>query len=144
MAEAMGIASGIAGLLSLTITVMDISYRYISNAHGASKIISAYLQELASLKTLLVKLDEIAHSLDTVEMFRECSPALLPMISIDQCQIELDQLYLKLQKQSTGNLLLSRLNRLFWPFTEVETRRLFETIHRHRGTFQTALSANGL
>jgi hypothetical protein len=144
MAEAIGIASGIAGLPSLTITVMNISYQYVSNAHGASKIISAYLQDLASLKTLLIKLDEIAQSLDTVEIFRECSPALLSMTSIGQCQMVLDQLHSKLRKQNTGNLLLSRLNGLSWQFAEVETRRLIETIHRHRSTFKTTLSANGL
>jgi hypothetical protein len=144
MAEAIGIASGIAGLLSLTITVINTSYQYVSSAHGASKSISAYLQELASLKTLLIKLDEVAHSLDTVEIFRECSPALLSMTSIDQCQMVLGQLQSKLLKQNTGNLLLSHLNRLSWPFAEVETRRLIETIHRHRCTFETTLSANGL
>jgi len=144
MAEAIGIASGIAGLLSLTITVINVSYQYVSNARGASKSISAYLQELASLKTLLVKLDEIAHSLDTLEIFRELSPVLLSITSIGQCQIVLDQLHSKLQKQSTGNLLLSRLNQLSWPFAEGETRRLIETIHRHRSTFETILSANGL
>jgi hypothetical protein len=144
MAEAIGIASGIAGLLSLTITVINTSYQYVSSAHGASKSISAYLQELASLKTLLIKLDEVAHSLDTVEIFRECSPALLSMTSIDQCQMALGQLQSKLLKQNTGNLLLSHLNRLSWPFAEVETRRLIETIHRHRCTFETTLSVNGL
>lgn len=144
MAEAIGVASGIAGLLSLTITIISISYQYVSNAHSASKSISAYLQELASLKTLLIKLDEMAHSLDTMETFKERSPALLSMTSIGQCQMVLDQLHSTLRKQSTGNLLLSRLNRLTWPFAEVETRRLIETIHRHRSTFETILSANGL
>ena len=144
MAEAIGIASGIAGLLSPTITVINVSYQYVSNAHGASKSISSYLQELASLKTLLIKLDEIAHSLDTVEIFRECSPALLSMTSIGQCQLVLDQLHSKLRKHNTGNLLSSHLNRLSWPYAEVETRRLIETIHRHRSTFETTLSANGL
>jgi len=144
MAEAIGIASGIAGLLSLTITVMDISFRYISNVHGASKSISVYLQELTGLKTLLIRLDELAHSPDTLDIFMERSPALLSMISIDRCQIELDRLRLKLQRQTTGNLLLSSFNRLFWPFAEEETRRLVETIHRYRSYFQTALSADGL
>jgi hypothetical protein len=144
MAEAIGIASGIAGLLSLTITVINISYQYISNAHGPSKSISACLQELAILKTQLIKLDEIAHSLDTVQIFRECSPALLSMASIDQCQIDLDQLHSKLQRQSMGNLLSSCLNRVSWPFAEVETRRLIDTIRRHRSTFESVLSTNGL
>src|SRR5436190_272323 len=144
MAEAIGIASGIAGLLNLAITVTEISFRYISNVHSASKSISAYLQELASLKTLLVHLDGLAHSPDTADIFMERSPALLSMFSISQCQFELDQLRVKLQKQTTGNLPLSSVNRLFWPFAEEETRRLVEAIHRYRSYFQTALSADEL
>jgi len=144
MVEALGIASSIAGLLNLTITVMDISFRYISNVHGASKGISAYLQELADLKTLLIKLNELAQSPDTVDIFRDHSPTLLSIVSIDRCQAEIERLRLKLEMQTKGKLLLSTFNRLFWPFAEEETRRLVETIHRYRSYFQTALSADGL
>lgn len=60
--EAVSLASGIAGLLSLSISIIGISYKYISSANKASKSEGEYIVELANLKLLFSRLQEIVHS----------------------------------------------------------------------------------
>lgn len=67
MAEIIGVASGIAGLLSLVVTVFDISYRYISDARSSAKCVKEYLKELTIFKNLLIKLDELTHNQENLD-----------------------------------------------------------------------------
>jgi hypothetical protein len=64
MAEALGIASGIAGLLSLTIETYRISAKYISGVRNASKVVNDLLRELNALKKVLVDLDGLIAEVD--------------------------------------------------------------------------------
>ena len=58
MAE-FGIATGIAGLLSLTIQTYTISAKYISSVRNASKLAKGLLKELNALTEVLVDLDDL-------------------------------------------------------------------------------------
>ena len=58
MAEVLAVASGVAGLLSLTIEVYATSARYISAVKKASATINDVLRELKSLKRILTELDK--------------------------------------------------------------------------------------
>lgn len=75
MAEVLGIASGIAGLLDMTIEVYRISATYISRLQSATKAVNALLQELKHQKKVLLELDELTISLYDEDMFgaRLCS-----------------------------------------------------------------------
>lgn len=64
MAEALGLASSIAGLLSLTIETYRISAKYISGVRNASKLAKALLSELDALKKVLVDLDGLIAEVD--------------------------------------------------------------------------------
>jgi hypothetical protein len=144
MAEAAALASGIAGLLSLTITVIDISCGYMSKVNEASKSISMCLEELRCLKNLLNELDELAHSPATMDLFRDRAPALISIVNVGQCQDEINKLRLRLEGKNKGSLLSKYWNRLRWPFAEEEIRGIVERLHGYRDMFHTALSADGL
>lgn len=49
MAEVLGIASGIAGLLSLTIEVFGISYKYVNEVRDASSSARLFSQGVGSV-----------------------------------------------------------------------------------------------
>jgi hypothetical protein len=72
MAEILGIASGIAGLLSLTIETYRISANYISGVHNASKLVKDLLRELSALKKVLVDLDDLIAGVDEDVVSRLC------------------------------------------------------------------------
>jgi Fungal N-terminal domain of STAND proteins len=64
MAEALGLAAGIAGLLSLTIETYRISAKYINGVRNASKLVKDLLRELDALKKVLVDLDGLIAEVD--------------------------------------------------------------------------------
>ncbi|KAI1038626.1 hypothetical protein LB505_007594 [Fusarium chuoi] len=59
MAEALGIASGAAGLLSLAIEVTKLSYTYIASVRGAPKSLTSYIAELTTLTSVLLQLEDL-------------------------------------------------------------------------------------
>jgi hypothetical protein len=139
MAEALGVASGVAGLLSLTITVVDASYRYVSNVRNASKAVQAYFRELSTLKKVLVQLDEVVHNPEITDLL-SARRSFLSTDGIDDCKSELERLHQKLKKRKADNA----FNRLTWPFAEEDTRKIVEVLHRYQNIFHMALSTDGL
>src|SRR6266487_4869065 len=67
--EGLAIASGVAGLLSLTIEVCRISAKYINGIRGATEAVQALLRELKALKKALMNLDELVESIDDETIF---------------------------------------------------------------------------
>lgn len=64
MAEILGIAASIAGLLSLTIETYTISANYISGVYNASKIVKDLLRELGALNQVLFDLHDLIAGVD--------------------------------------------------------------------------------
>ena len=124
----------VAGLLSLTITVIDISHRYFSNAKNATRTIKGYFRELEALKLLLVEFK----ALETQGFSTVTTTAL------EGCHSELEQLRSKLQKRSSENAFSKAVHRLTWPFAEEDTRRLIEVVHRYLDVFNAALSVDSV
>jgi hypothetical protein len=140
MAEAVALASGIAGLLSLAIEITKISHRYVSSFKGASKAVQSYFRELSALQGSLVQLQRIAEDPENEEQ----TGFLRSTVGVDECHKELDRIRQKLQKRTSDRAFPSTLNRLTWPFVEDETRRLVKTLHRYQALFSSALSADSL
>ncbi|KAJ6257088.1 Ankyrin-3 [Drechslerella dactyloides] len=135
--DPVSIASGIAGLISLSVTLIGFSYKYISGAYKASEKESQYIFELTNLKLLFLRLQEI---IDTPE---GRASKLLATLPISECKRDLEQLCSKLKKRGSSRLFAIRFNKLSWPFVEEETAQLVEMLHRYREIFQTALTAEG-
>ncbi|KAF3099958.1 hypothetical protein TWF102_012012 [Orbilia oligospora] len=136
--EAVSLASGIAGLLSLSISIIGISYKYISSANKASKSEGEYIVELANLKLLFSRLQEVSHSSEL-----GVSSKLLSSLPISECMRDLEQLHSKLKKRSSSRLFMIKFNKLSWPFVEEETLQLVKMLHRYREIFQTSLTTEG-
>jgi len=59
LAEALGIASGAAGLLSLALEVTKLSYTYIASVKGAPKSLTTYIAELTPVTSVLLQLEDL-------------------------------------------------------------------------------------
>ena len=140
MADPLSITSGIAGLLTLTISLADVSYQYVSSVQDASKSIKAYLRELSALKAVLFKLNELLLESIHSGVFTASQSSLLTMISIDECRKDLHQITNKLETRSKQTV----LNTLTWPFAEKDTEKHVKAIRRHHDLFHMALSADAL
>ncbi|KAK6531910.1 hypothetical protein TWF694_003073 [Orbilia ellipsospora] len=135
--DGVSLASGVAGLISLSVTIIGASYKYISSVNKASKKEAEYLSELTNLKSLFLRLQEI------IETSEAKGLRLLSSLPIAECTRDLENHSAKLKKRSSSRLFALKFNKLSWPFVEEETTQLVAMLHRYREIFQTALTAEG-
>lgn len=131
MAE-LAAASSIAGILSLTIQVIQISQRYISGVRNASRTIRGYFRELMIMRLVLEDFQAFVNNEDGTAT--TCA-------ALEACSAELESLRSELHNRMNSNTSASRFNRLTWPFAEDETRRRTEVLHRYQSSLHVLLAA---
>jgi hypothetical protein len=142
MAEAIGLASSIISLVSLCLTVSQVSYDYISKTRHSSTTISRYLQEILALSSSLLKLQEtlalpgVAAAVGT----GAGKDDLLPRGLVEESTQELQAIKAKLERKLNGGAgggrraaLGGKLDRLTWPFQEKETEEMVAKLSRWNG-----------
>ena len=134
MAEAIGLAASVAGLLQLAGSVVKLSYAYISDVRNAPKVQKMYLQEVSALMDVLFRAEQaIVDSELTGHAVSR--PTSLTSTVIQDCHTELSTLQLELEKQT---------RRLLWPFQERELKKSIEMLSRFRSIFTDYVSATVL
>lgn len=137
MAELIGIVSGIAGLVHLTLVVSQESHDYVQKVRNAPKMTSRYLQEVVALGVVLLRMEEVL-SLPGVAGAVSADTDLLPKSLIEECQIELETIKGRLEKRITpGHGFASKLHALSWPFEEKEMKQLVEQLARWNSIFNS-------
>jgi hypothetical protein len=143
MAEALGIASGIAGLLSLTIQIFSTTTNYVRGVHGASETVRGLIKELKDLKVALTALDDLVNE-SSDELFDTAS-SLLASLSLNDIKEYRDlllDLQRNLEKRLTGKAALIKARALLWPFSEEGTQGIIAKLHRHLESFQFLASVD--
>ncbi|KIX00054.1 uncharacterized protein Z518_10981 [Rhinocladiella mackenziei CBS 650.93] len=132
MAELIGVASGIAGLVNLTLTVSQVSYEYMQKVRNAPRSTSRYLQEVLALSAALLRVQETL-SLPGVESTFSSDKDLLPKSLIAECRKELE----------TTNF-TSKVHAFAWPFEEKETKEIVEKLARWSNIFNSIVTTCSL
>lgn len=144
MAEALGVASGIAGLVSLTIEVFGISYKYIIGVRDASSSARRFLVELGNLKIVLNQIQKIAKETHQKDILGVDGSCLLSINDSNDYLCMLGEVRDKLTKRQSGSSLQHKWKTLTWPFSEKETLALIETLHRYLLICNAELAADNL
>ena len=144
MAEVLGIASGVAGLVGLTIEVFGISYKYVNGVHNASPRARRFLKELEDLQMVLLRVQKFAKETDQSEIFGDAGSSLLSIRQSHEYIGVLEKIRAKLEQQQSGSSIQNAMKALKWPFTEKETLSLAESLHRHFEIYNTALAFDSL
>ncbi|KAI6762433.1 hypothetical protein HG530_008413 [Fusarium avenaceum] len=139
MAEALGIASGAAGLLSLAIEVTKLSYTYIASVRGTPKSLTSYIGELATLTSVLLQLDDLIQS----EKINSQNSQILNK-ALNDCKQEVETLRTKLERKVSYGGIKARVAALAWPLSESELLDKVNMLHRYNGIFSSALQADTL
>lgn len=144
MAELIGVVSGVAGLVHLTLVVSQASHEYVQKVRNAPKTTLQYLREVLALSVVLLRLEEVL-SLPGVATALSIDNDLLPKSLIAECQKELESLKQKLQKRTTpGHGFKSRIQALSWPFEEKEMKHIVENLARWNSIFTSLATTCGL
>ncbi|KAL1882217.1 hypothetical protein Daus18300_000703 [Diaporthe australafricana] len=119
--EAIGAASAIAGLLSLSGGILAKGYTFLASVHRAPQELRDLLCEAAALNSVLNQLQALNEDDQSL---------LLVQTSIQKCQ--------QIECQELRNL----GKRVKWPFKEKETKEALSRLGRIRGHLTTALTAD--
>ena len=144
MAEALGVASGVAGLISLTIEVFGVTYRYISEVRSASETVNRFLGELENLKSVLSRIERLSRELNDVEVFGDGPFSLLSKNECHNYVELLNTIRKDMEDRLPNGSFRRKVKALTWPFSEERTVALIESLHRHLDIYKMALVANNM
>ncbi|KAF5000238.1 hypothetical protein FGRMN_1870 [Fusarium graminum] len=143
MAEAVGLAASIAGLVQLTGSVFKIVTKFCREAKDAPSKAQELATQTRELAGIFENLRLLASSLET----RDANPSLKTQ-HLDSCQRTLDGINTTLDKAQadfdSGKSAKRFARRLKWPFSLSETKDLVSDLAIHRATLQLALSADSM
>lgn len=148
--EAVGAASAIAGLISLSGGILAKGYTFLATVHRAPQELRELLCETAALNSVLNQLQGLVEQRESFEkdadteirrpglrhmvdvgVLHECTESLLVVDrSVQRCQ--------QIQGQDLRNL----GKRIIWPFKEKETKEALARLGRIRGHLTAALTAD--
>ncbi|KAG4441778.1 hypothetical protein IFR05_002769 [Cadophora sp. M221] len=143
--EVLGVASSIAGLISLADVIAFKVSKYYNLVKGAQSEIRALLIEVQSLYGVLNSLKLLATCLEDGQ--QPLGPSSIPQLDHFQtCRQNLDYLKKSLSKLDldTSTKLTVLKIKLLWPFKATETKELVERIARNKRDLADALTADGL
>ena len=142
MAEALGIASGIAGLIGLTIEVFGISYNYVHGVRNASSSVRQFLLELEDLQKVLLRVEQVAKETDGLEVFGDAGSCILSIKESNEYMKLLQKVRHNLQQRQTPSSIRNTLKAITWPFSEEETSALANSLHRYLEICNVALNVD--
>jgi hypothetical protein len=141
MAEVLGIASSVAGLVSLTVTVSQLSLQYFSDIRKTSKTVQDYTRELSALHSVLLRIQEMVEAPEYHQIFAKRPSAFpVPATAIRRCEAELADLKTRLEERGKKSRWSAKIAALGWPMEAKETRKSVDMFHRYLEIFNTALS----
>lgn len=132
MAEPFSVATGIAGLISLTIDISKITHAYVHNVRNASKKASELDHTLAALTQVLEQLELLLKKeIAGVPTFRQTSVLFL---NYDRCKATLQEVRSKFDSSFRRSM-----ETLIWPFREKKHQKAVADIHLWMQIFYYAL-----
>jgi hypothetical protein len=142
MIDPFTVATGLAGLLSLTIEVTKILYGVVNSSKNAPKNAKELLQELDQIQRVLTSLEGFLRDENAKHgSFKETS---VLIVATNGFSKEIEDLKRKVQKLSIGQGLSRAVERGKWYFEEEEHQKTITTLHRYLGMFQISLTIDGM
>lgn len=132
MAEVIGLVSGVAQIVTISLQISQLCHRYISDVIKAPRTQKAYLQEVLALTEVLFRLEDAIQNSETIGFILKLPPEFSELV-LSECKQELASQRIKLEEHK---------HRLIWPFRERDSRKAIDDLHRFRSIFADCLAAN--
>jgi hypothetical protein len=134
------LATGVLGLLGVTMQVSQIATSYITCVKNATKTTIELSTTLTVLCSTLTRLDAFLRS----ESARDSSFKYTSVLcaATGSCRTRLETLHCKLSKLDSGRTKRA-IRQLTWPFNEQENRSAVQDLQAFIQTFQFALTVDG-
>ncbi|PSN69688.1 hypothetical protein BS50DRAFT_571058 [Corynespora cassiicola Philippines] len=141
MADPLGLAAGIAGLLSLTIQVIQIVNKFKDDVGSAKTEVVTLVRELVALKHILESLETAWREKKLPPDFDSSALAGIQKACKTQLKILLGKLNKAAGKSQSAPFFGIRRSVfcLKWPFEVEKTREVIDNLHRYFSIFSWAL-----
>lgn len=140
MAEPLSIASGIAGLITLSTAVLAAGYKYLNSVSSAPEDFKSLVRETASLNAVLSQL--ISHSLSEQIVPQSTSHTLAQQDVLQDCEQTLHNVQSLIRdcELVSGQRRKNAVNTLLWPLKQKEIIKNHERLGRLCASLHTAIS----
>jgi hypothetical protein len=135
------LATGVVGLLGVTLQISQIVGSYIDGVENATKAATELSTTLTILHSTLSRLDVFLRSQSAKDNSFEYTSVLCS--ATGACKTKLELLHSKLSSRRDGSRLNRALHRLKWPLDEKENRTAVQDLQGFIQTFQFALTIDG-
>ncbi len=132
------LATGIVGILGLSIQITDIIKEYISSVAQARKEAEDLACQIGALGEVLKKLIEFLRSDNVKDVSFEPSSGL--NLALGCCQMQLESLYKKLKKPNAPNKLTAVWDRFTWPLDKKDCTEIIRHLQEYAQTFHFCLT----
>ncbi|KAE9366849.1 ankyrin [Stipitochalara longipes BDJ] len=140
MIDPFSLATGLAGLISLTIELTRTTCEVVGSVKNSGQNVANLQSELNALRTVMNQLCIFFKTSNGIESFAETA-ALVETHHF--CKTRLEKMILKLQHFRDGGKFARGFRALTWPLNEKETREIAQDLHRCAQTFSLSLTVEG-
>jgi hypothetical protein len=142
MAELLSIASGIAGLITLSTAVLAAGYKYVNSVSSAPEDFKSPIRETVSLSAVLSEL--ISHSLSEQTVQQIASYTLIQQGLFQDCGNTLRNIQSLIRECELvgGQRRKNAVNALLWPLKQKEIIKNRERLGRLCASLHTAISVD--
>ncbi|KAK0120227.1 hypothetical protein ONS95_011633 [Cadophora gregata] len=137
MAEALGVAARVAGLITIADIVVRRGYEFIKLVKDAGETVEKVICEVNWLLGMLHSLQNVARRLEGDA--RTLDPT-MQIKWIEPCYQTLSKIQSHQEKAMAGDT-MTRMEKIKWPLRQSATRELLEEIERHKSNIALAMNA---
>lgn len=140
MAEALGVASSIAGLIGIAELIVEKGFKlikFMKDVKEAGDSVKKLVHEVNLLSGLLHCLGNVVKGLEEENSLANYS---MQIHHIESCYQTLSKIQ-EAFKKALPSASLSRTDKLKWPFKISKTKELLIEVERHKATMTLALTA---
>jgi uncharacterized protein YoxC len=137
MAEVLGVAASVAGLLTITDVIVRKGFKFIVDVKDAEESVKKLVDEVNNLSGVLHSLNNVVQRLE--EDGSHFDPS-TQIHYIESCYKTL----MKIQghfDEAMPATPMSRANKMRWPLKKSRTKELLVEIERHKATMSLAMTA---
>lgn len=140
MADQLSIASGIAGLVSLSSSIVVAGYKYGTSVSTAPEDFKSLIRETAALSTMLSQL--VSHSLSKQAVQQSVFYQLKQQRVLEHCEETLRQIEMLIFdfEPVSGHYMKNALNTVSWPFKQKDIASSRESLSRLYASLHAAIS----
>jgi hypothetical protein len=137
MAEVIGVASSVSGLMTLADIVVRRGYKFIKDVREADETVRKIVDEVNNLSGVLHSLSNVVERLEEEDSRHDPSTQIHYIESCYQTLAKLRDLFDGAMPEAP----LSKSEKLRWPLKKSHTKELLVEIERHKATMTLAMSA---